>query len=548
MKSSVLLLTACIFTAGTVDGQTTLNATAGADQVYSAYGLQTAYTWHNLSGWTGVGYNNGVRAGGYLKIPVRKNESGEYHLDLGDQTLPAFLDTDEYDSHNFSVRGVGVSHNTSVTHTQMFSGVLLQESMLPFMHTGNIIQTPLAAMIVSRQLSKTFQLHSLAIYDGKVTSIESFGWVPSKGWRLSGAGGMGAGAGYLAAAGEYNQKRMDVRASYISAGKGFQRQEQPYYSTELIGANARASLTPIDALNLAGYHEKSRTNIVGFPSVTGTVDSATLSTLLKGFRISPSVSRMTIEGTSGSNLTESISATRSITPWWRVFGSYINMDSPLFKQQTEVMINEFKISSRLSLLQNFGRMEGQNTYSFGGQWVSNFVSLSVDQQTYISPLATAFGGKPIFQAWTFNIRLRTPHGTNVNLNTIVAPNGKVQWGGNLSGLRYSSIGPQHDDSPSFSKYSVEGVVNDEATGKGVAGIAVQIGKDTVLSNESGVFYLDVKNRKAVALRVARELSVQPLHWELASAPSEAEGTMADATVPVRISVRMASSFVDSGRK
>jgi hypothetical protein len=226
-------------------------------------------------------------------------------------------------------------------------------------------------------------------------------------------------------------------------------------------------------------------------------------------------------------------------PRWRAFGSYINLDSPQFKQQTEVAVNEFKVNSRLLLMQNFSRMNGQDTYSFGGEWISNRISISVDQQVYMSPIAIAYGSKPIFQAWTVNLRLRTPHGSNANLNSIVSPTGKVQWGGYLSGLRYSSVGPDRDTSPAFSKYAIRGVVVDE-TGEGVGGIAVQIGRETVLSNDSGVFYLDVKNTRPVAIRVLKELSVQPLQWKLGAAPESAQGGLEDAA-PLRIVVQMGSS-------
>ncbi len=546
MKALLVLLCSAVI----AQSQTSVSTTAGGDQIYNAYGIQTAFTWHNLSGWTGIGCNNGVKVGGYLRVPLHRTEakqSSESHLDLGDQIISAGLDTDDFGGHSFSVRGAGISHNTKTSHSQLFGGLLLEESMLPYMHTGSTVQTPLVVMNLSRQLTKTLQTHTLNTFDGKITSIESFSWKPTKSWILSGAGGVGAGSGYGAVAGEYLQKRMDLRTSYTVAGSKFQRQETPYYSQEALGLNARASFSPIDAVNINYSHDNSRTSIVGYPSITGVSDSGSVSAAGAGFTVNTSAGTSTIVGMIGQTKSESISVSRAITSRWRAFGSFINMDSPLFKEQVEIAVNEFKISSRLTVTQDFNRMNGQNTFSFGGHWVSNRISLSAEQQTYISPIAVALGGKPIFQAWTFGIRLRMPHGATTNLTTIVDPTGKVQLGGYLSGLRYSSIGPEHDDSPSFSKYSVQGVVNDEA-GKGVAGIAIQIGKETVLSNESGVFYLDVKSRKLVPMRVVKELSVQPLRWELTSAPSAAQGTTEDAAVPVHVVVQMTSSLVASGTK
>ncbi len=534
--------------AAVTNGQSSFNTSAGGDQTYNAYGIQTAFTWHNLAGWTGVGYNNGMKAGGYLRVPLNRSEAkqaSEYHLDLGDAVLPATLDTDDYGSHSFSVRGGGISHDTRTTHTQLFSGLLLEESMLPFMHTGDTVETPLVVMSVSRRLSETLQMHSLNSYDGKVTSIESFGWKPAKSLILSGAGGVGAGAGYAAIAGEYLRRQLDLRTSYISASPKFERQETPYYNQEALGLNARVSFSPIDAVNLYYSHDRDRTIVVGYPAVTGVSDSGSISINVAGFSLNPSASTVTMDGVSGPTKSESISVSRAITSRWRSFGSFINLDSSLIKEKVEVAVNEFKISSRLMITQDFNRMDGQNTFSFGGHWISNLISLSAEQETYVSPIATAFGGKPIFQAWTFSIRLRMPHGSDANLTSIVDPVGKVRWGGYLSGLKYSSVGPQNfDDTPSFSKYVVEGTVVDEATGLGIEGIAIQIGKDVAMSNASGAFYLDVKNTKAMTVQVLASYSTQAFPWRLVHAPSAVRGQLEKAVEPIRITVSTRRPEVD----
>lgn len=533
MKTLTWLVLACC-TAG-IYGQSSLRATAGGDQIYSAYGLQTEYKWHKLSGWMGAGYNDGVKVGGFLQVPLKTGESHTgYFLGLGDQRLGAFLDTDEYDSHGFTVRGGSYIHRTVNSSFQAFGGLLSQEMALPYMHTsltsGNALQpTPLGAILYHRKLSKNIQIHSLTLMGNKLTSIESLGWTPSKSWRFAVAEGTGFGARYFAGSGDYFQKHAEARVSYTVAGKGFQRQEQPYYSTELVGLNAHLTLTPVEAIRLMFAHERSRTKIVGFPSVAGTIDSANLSTSVKGFQISPGVSLVAIDGRPGTTLTSMVSGSRRILPPWRSFGAYIHTDSPSFKQQTIVAVNEFRVSSRLAIRQNYNRMNGRNSFSFGGQWVSNFISFSADQQIYVSPIASAFGGKSVFQAWTFNIRIRTPHGTNANVNSVVTPDGKVQWGGYLSGMRYDSVGLAHASAgPVFSKYIIRGTVLDEQ-GNGVWGIAVKIGEDTVLSDEAGEFFLDVRNTKPVAVAVAKDSSVQPSYWLLTSAPSVAQGQLENSS-------------------
>jgi hypothetical protein len=212
------------------------------------------------------------------------------------------------------------------------------------------------------------------------------------------------------------------------------------------------------------------------------------------------------------------------------------MESPLFKQQTYIAMSEIRISSRLAIRQNYNRINGQNNFSFGGQWMSNFISFSVDQQVYMSPLAAAFGGKSVFQAWTFSVRLRAPYGASVNADAYVDPYGTTRLGGYLSGLRYSAVAPTHSVSPVFSKYIIRGKVLDE-TGKGVWGIAVRIGTELVLSDENGEFYLNVKNTKPMPLTVVKESSIQTSRWSLNSSPTVAQGRLEAATdAPLQITV------------
>ncbi len=538
-RAALLMLALCC---AATYAQTSIQATAGGDQLYDAYGLQAQYEWRHFSGWMGAGYNNGARFGGYLKVPLKSS-----HIGLGDQKIEVVLDTDEYGNHVLTGRGLSANRKTESASLHVFSGLLLQETTLPYMFTGltsgtNFQYTPLGAVTYQHKLSTTLQMHSLMMVgdDGRkrLTSIESLGWRPSKAWMFAGAAGLGSGSRYLSGAGEYRRERFDLWSSYTVAGKSFHRQEQPYYSQELVGFNARLTMTPVKPLRLFAVHERSQSVLSGFPSLISTVDSASIATRAKGFQVSPSVSRVRVDGQSGQTYTGMFSVTRQILPRWTSFASYIYMDSPSFLNKDIVTINEFRISPRLTIRQDFDRMDGQNTYAFGGDWLSNRISFSIDQQVYMNSLAPAYGGKAFFQAWSFNIKLRSPHRTETTLNAVVTPDGKTYWGGYLSGLRYSTVGPDHsEDEPSLSRYIISGKVVDEK-GNGVWGIAVRIGTELIFSDENGQFFLHVQNSKPVPLAVAASTSLQSAAWKLQTAPAIAhgrpEGSPAD---PVLIIVR-----------
>ena len=540
-RALVLLLAA---SSAPAYGQASIQTTAGGDQLYDAYGLQAQYEWRQFSGWMGAGYSNGARFGGYLNVPLKKN-----YIGLGDQKIDVVLDTDEYGNHVLSGRGLSANRKTESSSLHVFSGLLLQETNLPYMFTGltsgtNFQYTPIGTVTYQHRLSSTLQMHSLMMEGDegrkKLTSIESLGWRPSKTWMFAGAAGLGSGSRYLSAAGEYRKDRFDLWSSYTAAAKTFQRQEQPYYSQELVGLNGRLTITPLKAVRLFADHERSQSVLSGFPSLMSTVDSASIAASAIGFQLSPSVSRVSVAGQPGQTYTGMFSVTKQILPRWSSFCSYIYMDSPSFVSKDIVAINEFRISPRLTIRQDFDRMDGQNTYAFGGDWLSNHISISVDQQVYINPLAMAYGGKTIFQAWSFNIKLRSPHRTETTLNTVVTPDGKTYWGGYLSGLRYSTVGPDRseEDEPSLSRYVIAGKVVDEA-GKGVWGIAVKIGTELVFSDENGEFFLHIQNSKPVPLTIAPSDSLQSTPWKLQTAPAIAQGRPEGAAAdPVVVILQM----------
>ena len=537
------LLCLSLILSATMQAQS-FDTTVGGSQIYNAYGLQTQFKWHSMSGWTGLGYNDGLKVGAYVEVPLAR----DYRLGAGDQILSGYLDVDPYDTHTFTVRGVSLTRETKTESFQMFSGLLSQESQYPFLHISSTVgtgltETRLIAMLFTHKFSDALRLHAMTLYGDKVTSIESVGWTPSKKWGLAGAAGIGSGAKYFAAKGELHLKKVEAQTSFTIAGQSFHRQEGPYSNSEPLGLNAKIKVDPFASVKLQLDHEKSRMFMLAMPSVVANIDSASLYASFKGLQLSPSVSAVKTSNIPGQTITEMFSASRRILPRWRAFGSYIDMKSPTLKQSTIIATNEFKISPRLAIRQNFNRMNGQDNFSFGGEWLSNRLSFSVDQQVYISPLAAAFGAKSLFQAWTFNVRVRTPHGTSTNINTFVSPDGRMQWGGYLSGLRYHSLVPLTDESPSFSKYVISGLVVDE-TGKGVWGIAIQIGSETVISDSDGSFFVHVKNSKLQPVSVLPESSLQTSRWSLISAPPTAKGFLEDKSGdPVRVVVQMARRVV-----
>jgi len=522
-------------------------------------GAQSNFHDSRRFGWTGIGYQEGVRSGAYLNIPAKMFSvtdakpylyNDKYRLGIGDQYLDSSLTVDEY-GHTFTGRGVSLLYHTKFSDVQAFTGVFSQDAAQPYLHSvQQFDMSPAGAVIGQFHLSKKVYLRSLNIVGNGLTSIQSIGWSPAKSWHLDSAAGVGSNHGYFANEADYENDHLRLRASYTVASHSFHRQDGYNFDIEPLGFNARmefhAGRDTIIRLNHMHDLMVVPKYLYTQNSSVGTEDEAGLTTSFLGFRAGVDVSRNGSNTYVGKQYTGVVSLYRQILPRWNSSIAYVRNASNAQNGEAYQGRNDFRLSNHLDVSQNFSRLNGVNNNTFGGQWSSNRMSLSVDNQIYTSQVAAQFGQKSIFQAWTFSLRFRTPHGTTTHLETTVDPLGRVQWGGYMSGMRYHGIGDASDpgdNAVTFSKYVIKGTAVDE-NGKGVWGIAVSVGGNTVISGSDGEFFIHVKNSKPQPVSVPPESSLQTSRWSLVSAPPTTKGFLEDKSgEPVRVVVQMANRVV-----
>jgi hypothetical protein len=83
-------------------------------------------------------------------------------------------------------------------------------------------------------------------------------------------------------------------------------------------------------------------------------------------------------------------------------------------------------TSRLSLNQVITRSSGQTGIAVGGDFISNFATLSVDYQTVFLPFAKA-GSNQLKQVIVVSLHLQLPHGVQFNAGTNVTPLGQTRY-------------------------------------------------------------------------------------------------------------------------
>src|SRR5260370_8720215 len=84
------------------------------------------------------------------------------------------------------------------------------------------------------------------------------------------------------------------------------------------------------------------------------------------------------------------------------------------------------VNSRFSLNQIVTRGNGQTPVSFGGNFVSNIVTASVDYQTVFLPFVQT-GPSQFKQVMVLGLHFQLPRGPHLNVTTNVTPLGQVRY-------------------------------------------------------------------------------------------------------------------------
>jgi hypothetical protein len=514
----LLGLAACLLKPGPLAGQT-FDASGGTSSFLNASGFQVDYQWTPVQGWVGLGSSRGLHPGGYLGTSFHG-----MNLGLGDRYYPFVLDTDVFDqTAYFDARGVTLSRSTDKQSWMLFGGASATELSAPFAHsfaTGD----PTGAFFYGRKLGQHLAFHSWNIAGSRSTSIQSLSFRIQPHWMVAAAGGIGSGSGYLSVASEYQYRWLEATGAYIGSGNDFQRiRVLSPLLPERTGSNLRLRLSPLANLNIQLDHQNIQVpQFASIPSERAALDSATVSTDLDGVALSGSLTASRAGGL--ESRTQLLSVTRRIGSRLTAFGSAVRISQTNRPPELlEIMTAEERIMPRLSIRETLNHTAGRTSTGWGGQFLSNRLTLGLDYETVFSPLAGGFGGRSFLQAWMVNVGIALPGGIRLHYQNFVDPFGKVRYTAYASGVRYA-----RDETPavdrqntpvSLYRFIVRGIVQDEQ-GRPVWGIPVRVDGQTVFSDESGRFFLRLRENRQYPVSVLLDQSLSSAGWEVVSAPKE----------------------------
>ena len=509
---------------------------AGTSSLYQAHGGSVGFHTQNYDGWLGIGSMEGVRVGAFMRTKFRGST-----LTIGDDAIPFRLGTDVFDTgHYFMGRGVGLTQQHGATRIFSFAGATSRGTGTPYFRTGDA-EKGVGLLFLDHPLSDRLSLFSRNVFSSRQSSISGLEWQPWTGVRASVAGGFGANQGYGASSFTVDRDLYTLKAAYIVAGDQFRRitVQQPI-SSEVDRENVMFTLRPTSSLALTvGRQNFLQPFTQDSPTVRGSVNQYAASFYPGRLSLSGTLFDSRVMGMASRGA--SFSAGRDLFSRLHVTGNYLWNRAGNSQSFTSIL-GTFRetLSPRLSFLQNVTHSSGQTNVSFGGNFVSNRVSVGVEYQTLYLPFLT---GNQFKQALVLNFQFRPFGNYSFNAGSYVTPDGRVKY--TAYGGTYMYRGAPGGGPPgamtaiSFHKYLVQGRVLDEA-GRPIRGAALRIDGEVVYSDSGGVFLSRRRRPATLRLEVLLNEFIVPGQFEVVSAPpsvkAEPEGSAHEVIVVLRRTV------------
>ncbi|HET9406916.1 MAG TPA: hypothetical protein VFO39_06725 [Candidatus Sulfotelmatobacter sp.] len=505
----------------------------GTSTLYNAEGGSVEFKAPNYTGSLGLGFYNGDFHWG----AVTRTQYHDYTVTGGDDSILFDLPTDWFDgAHYFLARGVGVSRIDKVSNFRAFAGTTSTGFFTGFFQAAQS-DDPAALYFYDRRLTPQLRWSSRNVVSKYQSSLQALSWHPRKWLEVSGSGGIGSNQPYAAAGFNIETQKLAFKAGYFDTGDRFRRITLTTpLASEVQKGNAEIAYQPNRILSFdAGHHEILEPLSFNAPFTPASVNEVGANVHLGRNYFGAGYFQSDVE--SRSTTGENVYAGRRVTNNIDVTANYF-VSRQQHGPKNDIASGTIRetLSKRISLLELVTRSDGQTTFAFGGDFLTNRFKFRADYQNVYLPYRPT---QPFEQALAVNAAVRIYGPWQITGASNVAPNGKLRYTFGVSTYLYRQKGmwrAEDPDSFSFPKYVIAGVVHD-ADGNPVEGATIHIGNQIVYTDETGEFLLRVRKKTDQPVQVAVDEFVAAGTFEVVSAPPSAKPAIEDEAQKVEIVVK-----------
>jgi outer membrane protein OmpA-like peptidoglycan-associated protein len=530
-----MLLVAAFVVSAPGAAQTVMEVQGGGSSLVGGYGATANFWRGGVDGWIGLGYQDGLKAGAFLRTAVGKDT-----LRLGNDALVMRFPTDLFSAgYNLLVQGASLGGGDGGTSYLAFAGASASSLAAPSFQATSI-EKPMGALFLQRRISPTVRLTGNLLVAEQQTVMPGIQWQPVPDLTTALVAGTGAGSPYAAGAVTARRGGLGLKALYAWNPDRFRRADVPGpVQTESEKENIALTydIGTSFQFGVARQHFLQDSADVATP-LRATGNSAFASGRVLDVRLTGGLYDSRSEGF--SNLSSYVAIGREVTSW---------LDAELFLLQsrpagrpsstTPIVNLRWRVSPRVRLMQQLSMHEHHPTILFGANLITALGEFGADYQIVHQPFQPF---QPFRSALNLTARLQLGR-YSTSLGTYVRPDGAVDYSASGSTFLYmgafGGVQPQQlGAGQSMGRYIVRGVVRDE-NGAPVEGAAIALGGEMAFTNSRGEFFVRVRRPQRVEVKVSLDEFLLPGHWAVAEAPAEFTAEPEDRAQGLEIILRRA---------
>lgn len=496
----------------------------GSSSLMETQGGSVQVDTDNLHSTLGIGWRDGLRTGFLAETTFNGAK-----VSLGDEIIPFVLPTDVFNtSYYLWGRGLGLRRPMAGGDALVFAGYTSESLNTPFVSTANP-DNPVVAFFYRHPIGAKLKFSSYNLASGKLTTIQSVEWMPIGDLSFAASGGVGYQQPYGAVSARLHRHKVDVWASESVSTDSFRRIRlvSPIV-TEQKGTNARVEYRPWTEVGIS----VSRQDLLA-PLPDGTALEARVEGVNGWF----SVAGVRVNNSLFHSVGPSGPTDASLSSLERSFANRFDVRLEYFRSRSDAggsfegLTTTFRerINAHVSVSQSVFTEGSQHTVSFGGQFVSNSLEVSLDYQTIFVPFVLP-SQSPFRQVLALNFRGRVWKDMDIHAATNFTPLGATRYTAYVTNELYSDgtglVLASRSAGRSIPAYQIRGVVRDEQN-QPVFGAALIIDRQQIFTDSDGVFVLREKKAGVHDFKVDLPNFLFPGAFDVVSAPTRIRATATD---------------------